>query len=484
MSRKHMRSNIRLRAGDNTGSVILRRLNTPLILCDLRDISEMGCRCVTHLQVNDELCDEKWRSVLAIGETFQAEIAFEPYIPRIYLPIEIRSSLVLSSRRYELGIAFNEVNTETRQMLKLAMIGIATEKLRLAKSNLQQSGDECPGAVDPAKDAFSVTPRSRISAFTSPLERPSIDLESGERRAVQMALEVERRERKSEPRLGEILSRIGMMSRGEVANAVFSAREKGVKLGEYLVGKGVLTPLQLLEARSVQTGLAYVDFPSNSVPAGLLNLFPIETLMRFNCVPFEMNEERVRIACTNPLSRADQDTLERYCDKRVELHLCREDLPAQLLIGAASALDPQRRSHPRFRVSLPASFQCTSADGRLLVDAKFASRIIEISDGGMKIIGPVILGIDPTTWSPGQLKLIVTIGAVPHDIVALCQTRHLRFTLNPKGCTACVYGLQLDNISREHRDIFQGMVAGMMQARPTSLAEFAVPAPSRVAVGV
>ena len=468
MGRNHMRSNIRLRAGDNTGSVILRRINTPLILCDLRDISEMGCRCVTHLQVNDESCEEKWRTVLAIGDTFHAEIAFEPYIRRIYVSVEIRSSLALSSRGYELGIAFLDINVETRQSLKLAMIGIATEKLRLAKSNLPHNGDLYP-IEDPAKNVLSVTPRQRVSAFTKPPERRSIDLESGERKAVQMELQNERREGKSEPRLGEVLRRIGMLSSGEIANAVFTAREKGMKLGEYLVSEGLLSPLQLLEARSVQTGLAYVDFPANtpSHRAGraLLNLFPIETLLRFDCVPFELSGERIRLACTNPLSRADLETLERYCGKRVELHLCREDLPAQFLIGAASGLDPQRRSHPRFRVSLPSSFQCMKEEGRLLVEAKFPSRIIEISEGGMKIVGPVILGIDPNTLPPGELKLIVTLCAVPRDIVANCQARHLRYTLNSSGASACVYGLKVDGISREHWDIYQGLIAGMMQAR-------------------
>ena len=99
-------------------------------------------------------------------------------------------------------------------------------------------------------------------------------------------------------------------------------------------------------------------------------------------------------------------------------------------------------------------------------------------------MGPVILGIHPNTLSPGELKLIVTIGAVPRDIVALCQARHLCYTLNPSGRSACVYGLQLDNISRDDRDIFQGLITGMMQARPATSGEYRITPPLPVSAGI
>jgi hypothetical protein len=39
MHGKQMRSTVRLKARLNSGSVVLRRLNSPLIMCDLQDIS-------------------------------------------------------------------------------------------------------------------------------------------------------------------------------------------------------------------------------------------------------------------------------------------------------------------------------------------------------------------------------------------------------------------------------------------------------------
>ena len=89
---RQMRSTVRLKAGDMNASVILRRMNAPLIMCDLLDISEMGCRCLARVRINDWSDSEKWREMLRSGELYEAEITFDPYIPFIRLPVEIRST--------------------------------------------------------------------------------------------------------------------------------------------------------------------------------------------------------------------------------------------------------------------------------------------------------------------------------------------------------------------------------------------------------
>jgi hypothetical protein len=472
---KQMRSTVRLRAGETGGSVVLRRLNTPLILCDLHDISEMGCRCVARIRINDWSDSEKWRALLRTGELYEAEITFDPYIPFIRLPIEIRSSIALPADGYELGLAFFDLEADHREMLHKAMISIATEKIRQSKGVLKS---DMPSKLQPVEHAVVLPPatRARLSAFPSkPPLRPS-DTLHGERFETKVLASVPypainaraprpepapapERPSRSEPKLGEVLNKSGVLSRGEVANAIFSARETGERLGEYLVREGVMSPMQILQARSAQTGIPFVDFDMNKIPMDLLDYFPFSKMKQHDFVPFEIESGVVRIACSNPIPKMELDTLERICGKKIETYLCREALPRQFLEGVARRFDRYRRAHPRYKVSLPASFQCCTPEGPLLTEATFRGRTLDISEGGMQVQGPVIVGIEPESLSPGALKMMVTVGAVPQDIVGVCDTRHIRYVRNGGGATTCIYGLKLDEMTEPHRDILQGLIA-------------------------
>src|SRR5205807_5644588 len=106
-------------------------------------------------------------------------------------------------------------------------------------------------------------------------------------------------------------------------------------------------------------------------------------------VPFETEGGVVRIACANPIPKTEVTALERICGKKIEMYLCRETLPKQFLEGVARRFERYRRAHPRFKVSLPASFQFSTPDGPKLTDATFRGRTVDISEGGLQVIGPV-----------------------------------------------------------------------------------------------
>ena len=182
-------------------------------------------------------------------------------------------------------------------------------------------------------------------------------------------------------------------------------------------------------------------------------------MKRFNFVPFETEGEIVRVACANPLEKPDLDMLERVAGKKIQMYLCREDLPREFLEGVARRFDRYRRAHTRFKVSLPASFQCCTPEGPLMADATFRGRTVDISEGGMQVSGPVLIGLDPEMLSPGMLKMMVTVGAVPQDIIGICEPRHVRYVRNSGGGTTCLYGLKLDQMSAPHREILQGLLA-------------------------
>ncbi|HLX62640.1 MAG TPA: PilZ domain-containing protein [Planctomycetota bacterium] len=513
MNGRQMRSTVRLKTRNNSGSVVLRRLNTPVIMCDLQDISEMGCRCVARVRINDWSDAEKWRRLLCTGELFEAEITYDPYIPFIRLPIEIRSSIALPANGYELGLAFFDLELDHRQMLNKAMIAIATEKIRESKGVLKRDSQpevpEMPAQplepiqpAQPPRPELSPAARARYAASKMPppkVQRPSDYLSAPAQRVPQETESPAQLEsvpseepaqpvkamntadydpntivplpdhiKKGDPKLGEVLNKTGQLTHPQLASAVFASREKGEKLGEYLIREGVLTPQQILQARSMQTGLPYIDLDMNKIPVELLDLFPFSKMKRLEFVPFEANVQTVRIASANPISRVELDELTRICGKRIELFLCREEIPRQFLEAVARKFDRYRRAHPRFKVSLPASFQCCTPEGPLLTDATFRGRTIDISEGGLQVAGPVIIGLDPDNLAPGHLKMMVTVGAVPEDIIGICDTRHIRYVRNSGGGTTCVYGLKLDQMSAQHRDILQGLIARVTRAQGES----------------
>lgn len=536
---------MRLSASEIGGSVVLRRLNTPLIICDLQDISELGCRCIARVRINDWTDNERWRTLLNAGELYEAEITFDPYVPFIRLPVEIKNSTMVPGSGFELGLSFFELEPDHKAMLNKAMISVATEKIKQSRGvlkndtqpgktaeeslpissphypspsiSLPQTSDQesaMPSTIEsiqnpsqsnpiapavysgeqsayaPPPPAMRVSPpppeyaqgapseqfpeapaqrmgpntRARLSAFRRPTDfipppepQPSQDPND---EMIRVPTPVPDSELPQPPRkLGEVLSNASKLTRPEIHNAIASARLTGQRLGEYLVNEGILSPIEIVQARSAQTGIPWVDLDSSHVKLDLLDLFPFSKMKKLQFVPFEGEPELIRIATANPISKVDMAELTRIVGRHLEQYLCREDLPRQFLESVARRVDNQRRVHPRFKVSLPMSFQCyPNESGVALSGATFRGRTLDISQGGMQVTGPSILGVEPGALNSSQLRLMVTVGAVPNDIVGLCETRHVRRVHGSGGGASCVYGLRLESMSQEHRDILQGMI--------------------------
>jgi c-di-GMP-binding flagellar brake protein YcgR len=136
------------------------------------------------------------------------------------------------------------------------------------------------------------------------------------------------------------------------------------------------------------------------------------------------------------------------------------------LDALAQSADTHRRAHPRFRVALPAAFQCYSQEGTTVSETVFRGRTVDISEGGLQVTGPLILGLDPDEIAAHPVKMVVTIGAVPQDIVGVCETRHVRLVRSSGGGTSCIYGLKVSQMSSTHRDILGSMIARIHRAQP------------------
>ena len=461
---RQMRSAVRLPA-DPSGTVTLRRHHAPSITCTLQNISETGCRCVARVRSDDPTDAQRMRTRLITGELYEAEIVFDPHIPYLRIPVEIRHTGNPTAVSFDLGLQFYDLEDDHRQTLKQALVSIASEKIRqtvvaMKQNKVNRAVAAATIAAAPATKA-SAPPAlgTRLSAFSRPHKKTTVTIPpiSAERESPAV---------KNDLKLGEILSNSGLLTRGEVANAVFAAREKAQKLGEYLVNQGRLTPTQVMQARALQTGMAYIELDKNAISMALLELFPFAKMKSLHFVPFEILGDSVKIACANPVPRMELDVLSYMCGKRIEAFLCREDLPGDVFEIVAREFEHYQRSTPRVKVSLAASFQCRIPKGPLLTEATFRGRTVDISDGGMQVVGPVILGIDPNGLSRGRVKMTVTVKAEHQDIVAVCEPVHVRYLRNSSGGNTCVYGLKVETMSPPHREIFQALLRGITTQVP------------------
>ena len=336
-------------------------------------------------------------------------------------------------------------------MLKQAMLAIATEKIKASKGVLKK--DEPPQLTESELQAqvdarHSSAIPARLSAFRKPVTASKPPSETF--------------------KLGEVLSRSGKLTRPEVADAVSQSRERGEKLGDYLVREGVLTHKDVLQARSVQTGLPYVDLDMSKVDDELMTLFPFSKMQALGFVPFASDGRTVRIASGNPLLKLELAELERICGMKIEAFLCREEIPRAYLEALAQTAETHRRAHLRFKVSLPAAFQCYNEEGGTVSDAVFRGRTLDISEGGLQVTGPMVLGVDPEELKNKPFKVVVTVGAIPQDIVGVCETRHVHFVRGHGGGTSVIYGLKLNQMSSTHRDILGALLSKIHRSQPAA----------------
>jgi type IV pilus assembly protein PilB len=95
-------------------------------------------------------------------------------------------------------------------------------------------------------------------------------------------------------RFGRVLSKLGLVDRGQVHEALAvqrSRKAKGemAKIGEILVEQGRVTPDDLLVALAGQQGLDCIDLDPESLDSALIEHLPSETARTYQIVPLEFN---------------------------------------------------------------------------------------------------------------------------------------------------------------------------------------------------
>jgi len=110
-------------------------------------------------------------------------------------------------------------------------------------------------------------------------------------------------------RLGEMLVTSGLITAGQLNEALEMQRGSGGKLGQLLVHKKFIDERRLLEFLSKQFGIEFVDLRTVVIAAEVLKIIPENIARRYNLIAVEKAEGKLKVAMEDPLNIVILDDL-------------------------------------------------------------------------------------------------------------------------------------------------------------------------------
>jgi type IV pilus assembly protein PilB len=98
-------------------------------------------------------------------------------------------------------------------------------------------------------------------------------------------------------RIGELLKAAGLITEGQLVEALQEQQRSGVRLGEVLVLRGLVTELQVTQILSNQLSVAWVSLPRVDFSEELLVLVPVDIAEQYTLIPvhFRIGEQKQKI---------------------------------------------------------------------------------------------------------------------------------------------------------------------------------------------
>lgn len=141
----------------------------------------------------------------------------------------------------------------------------------------------------------------------------------------------EKKPLKTKKRLGEILIEGGLLTRGQLEEALPYQKKSGLKLGQFLVREGIVSEVQIVDMISNQLNLEKYSTEAYQIDAELANVIPADMAFRYQAVPLKKNHLLLTIAMIDPMDINAVDAIEVYTNNEVETVICTEQDLNQLL---------------------------------------------------------------------------------------------------------------------------------------------------------
>src|SRR3989339_478633 len=102
-------------------------------------------------------------------------------------------------------------------------------------------------------------------------------------------------------RLGEMLIDAGLLTEGQLKQALTEHKKAGLRLGQYISRQGMLNENQIVDVLSRQLKIEKYHPDSFPIDESLARLIPIETAQKFQLAPLHKRGRLLTIAMTDPL---------------------------------------------------------------------------------------------------------------------------------------------------------------------------------------
>ena len=98
-------------------------------------------------------------------------------------------------------------------------------------------------------------------------------------------------------RIGELLKAAGLITEGQLVEALQEQQRAGGRLGELLIQRCLVTELQVTQILSNQLSVAWVSLPRVEFSEELLVLVPVEIAEQYTLIPvhFRVGEQKQKI---------------------------------------------------------------------------------------------------------------------------------------------------------------------------------------------
>ncbi len=125
-------------------------------------------------------------------------------------------------------------------------------------------------------------------------------------------------------RLGEMLVSAELITETQLKEALSAAKTIGLKLGQYLISKGIVNEKSIVTAVSEQTNIKIYDPVKYTVAPDISKIMEVEMVSKFKAIPLYKKDGVLTIAMIDPLDIMAIDYIEILTDSEVETIICTE----------------------------------------------------------------------------------------------------------------------------------------------------------------
>jgi len=126
-------------------------------------------------------------------------------------------------------------------------------------------------------------------------------------------------------RLGEIMVDSGLITEEQLQQALELQKRRNQPLGKVLTEMNLLTENQISEALSKQVGYPYVNLANYQIKPEIATLIPAKLVQRYAVVPFDLREDRLLVAASDPQNIEALDAVRQLTQRELEIYFATDE---------------------------------------------------------------------------------------------------------------------------------------------------------------